>query len=155
MQTFLPYPNFSLSAQALDNKRLGKQRLEAWQILEVLRQKRELGFNMDVGWLTHPAVRMWEGYEPALCEYGLAICGEWQRRAFESTIHTRLEARYRELGRLVLNRDLPYWFGDERLHSSHRAALLFKNPEFYGTKNWSELPVINYWWPIQEKSNGA
>lgn len=35
MQTFLPYPDFALSAKVLDNKRLGKQRLEAKQILEI------------------------------------------------------------------------------------------------------------------------
>lgn len=35
MQTFLPYPEFIKSAQCLDNKRLGKQRVEAKQILEI------------------------------------------------------------------------------------------------------------------------
>jgi hypothetical protein len=35
MQTFLPNPNFTLSARILDNKRLGKQRVEAKQIMEI------------------------------------------------------------------------------------------------------------------------
>lgn len=36
MQTFLPYPDFKKSASVLDNKRLGKQRLECLQILRTL-----------------------------------------------------------------------------------------------------------------------
>ena len=36
MQTFLPYPDFERSAKVLDNKRLGKQRVEVLQILNVL-----------------------------------------------------------------------------------------------------------------------
>lgn len=36
MQTFLPYPNFVASARVLDNKRLGKQRVENLQIMQVL-----------------------------------------------------------------------------------------------------------------------
>ena len=37
VNTFLPYPDFVKSAKALDYKRLGKQRVEAWQILRALR----------------------------------------------------------------------------------------------------------------------
>ncbi|MFN7881952.1 MAG: pyrimidine dimer DNA glycosylase/endonuclease V, partial [bacterium] len=33
MQTFLPSPSFAESARILDNKRLGKQRVECKQIL--------------------------------------------------------------------------------------------------------------------------
>ena len=36
MQTFLPYPDFAKSAMCLDNKRLGKQRIECLQILKAL-----------------------------------------------------------------------------------------------------------------------
>ena len=36
MQTFLPHKDFSISASMLDNKRLGKQRVEALQIYNVL-----------------------------------------------------------------------------------------------------------------------
>jgi hypothetical protein len=50
---------------------------------------------------------------------------------------------------------LPPWFGNERLHSSHRAALLYKNPEWYGRFGWKEKPAVPdakgrlpYYWPI-------
>lgn len=36
MQTFLPYPDFCGTALVLDRKRLGKQRVEALQVLRGL-----------------------------------------------------------------------------------------------------------------------
>ncbi len=36
MQSFLPYQDFKASAECLDNKRLGKQRVECFQMLSVL-----------------------------------------------------------------------------------------------------------------------
>ena len=36
MQTFLPYQNFIKSAKCLDYKRLGKQRVEALQIHNII-----------------------------------------------------------------------------------------------------------------------
>lgn len=40
MQTFLPYPDFDKSAQSLDMMRLGKQRVETFQILQKLVEER-------------------------------------------------------------------------------------------------------------------
>ena len=53
MQTFLPYPDFLDSAQCLDYRRLGKQRVEAMQIHNIVSGKRSTG-----GWINHPAVKM-------------------------------------------------------------------------------------------------
>lgn len=66
MQTFLPYPDFTESAAVLDRDRLGKQRVEA---LEVLRGPTVPG----CGWRNHPAARMRIGYEEALVRYGLDV----------------------------------------------------------------------------------
>jgi len=52
MQTFLPYQNYSRCAEVLDNKRLGKQRVECLQILNAL-------LDASKGWKQHPAVKMW------------------------------------------------------------------------------------------------
>ena len=44
MQTFLPYPDFVKSALVLDYRRLGKQRVEARQILDIIvNDKKALG----------------------------------------------------------------------------------------------------------------
>jgi Pyrimidine dimer DNA glycosylase len=69
VQTFLPYPDFAASAVALDCRRLGKQRVEALQILRALTRER-------YGWKHHPAVRMGAGYEDALARYAMEICAE-------------------------------------------------------------------------------
>ena len=85
MQTFLPYPDFARSARVLDRKRLGKQRVETLQILRAI----ELP---DYGWATHPAVRMWRGFVPALVEYGLENCREWTRRGYADSVAEQLVA---------------------------------------------------------------
>jgi hypothetical protein len=40
----------------------------------------------------------------------------------------------------------PYWFGDTDFHSRHRAALLAKDPKWYGQFGWKEKPAIDYRW---------
>lgn len=72
MQTFLPLPSFTDSAAALDDKRLGKQRVEAWQIATA--------FENGGGWSRHPATLMWRGWRPALLRYGLVVSLEWISR---------------------------------------------------------------------------
>ena len=64
MQTFLPYADFVKTAKCLDYRRLGKQRVEAFQILNILEGK-----TTKAGWKHHPAVLMWKGYENALKKY--------------------------------------------------------------------------------------
>jgi len=59
MQTFLPYADFELSAKVLDYKRLNSQRREARSIFNIL-QKLKINPNVKIGWMNHPAVRMWE-----------------------------------------------------------------------------------------------
>lgn len=58
MMTFLPHEDFEKSAQSLDYRRLGKQRVEAMQIYNCLLK--------PTRWKNHPAVLMWSGYEDAL-----------------------------------------------------------------------------------------
>ena len=52
MQTFLPYADFEKSAQCLDYKRLGKQRVEAFQVYKIVSGQRTTG-----GWINHPIVK--------------------------------------------------------------------------------------------------
>jgi len=79
MQTFLPYSDFEKSVQVLDYKRLGKQRVEAAQILDVLEGRK-------TGWRNHPAVKMWAGYTDALRAYLRACILEWQRRGYKNNM---------------------------------------------------------------------
>lgn len=137
MQTFMPHEDFSLSAQVLDRQRLGKQRVEAFQILMAL----ERGSG---GWINHPAVKMWRGHEKVLRNYGCCMCVEWKKRGYVDN----LLPRFLTLGEVSVE-DRPEWVGDDNFHSSHRAALLFKNPQHYLQFGWSEEPKIAYVWPVR------
>lgn len=142
MQTFLPLPDFRESARVLDDKRLGKQRVEVLQILRALD-------GVGKPWSQHPAVRMWRGHEPALIQYGLRICFEWMGRGFQDTVCLKLKdmqitqaARERSA---VLQ--MPRWMGNEKMHASHRSNLLRKNPTHYGQFGWTEPRDLPYHWP--------
>ena len=130
LQTFLPYEDFKRSAEALDNKRLGKQRVEAMQIYKACVLD-------DYGWKNHPAVKMWVGCEDALLTYMDTMIIEWVNRGFKNTMG---------LARVFPPRIVPQWLGDEDFHSSHRSNLLRKDKDFYSKYNWSEPNDMPYYW---------
>lgn len=141
MQTFLPYSDFRLSVRSLDRLRLGKQRVEAWQILSSLR-------GLSRGWRNHPAVRMWAGYQEALALYGMAACLEWRGRGYRDQMLDRFDEF---LGDTDFSRPhMPPWLGDPAFHASHRSNLLRKDPTHYGALGWSEPPDLPYVWPVSK-----
>ena len=131
MQTFLPHPNFACSALVLDRARLGKQRLEAKQIL--------IALVSGGGWKNHPAVKMWRGHEPALKFYHDVMIREWERRGYKNTMAT-----YDVPDESIV---MPSWMGREDFHAAHRAALLAKDPSHYAQFDWTEAPAVDYLWP--------
>jgi Pyrimidine dimer DNA glycosylase len=135
MQTFLPYRNYRQSAQSLDNRRLGKQRVECLQILKSL--------TIDgYGWRNHPAVKMWHGYKGALIQYSLDICNEWRSRGFKDTCLDKIM----DFMRADDNNDTPPWLTDE-FCLSHQSNLLRKDPAFY-RHHFPEVPDnLPYLWP--------
>ncbi|GAA2056090.1 MSMEG_6728 family protein [Williamsia deligens] len=146
MQTFLPYADFLRSAQVLDTPRLGKQRVETLQIVRSL----EL---YDYGWSTHPAVRMWRGHTPALIRYGLDVAQVWTDGGRADTT-AGLIAEFapdvvdRTQADLAADGLMPPWLDDDRLHDSHRSALLRKDPGRYRLLFGDELPDdLPYFWP--------
>lgn len=130
MQTFLPYPSVIRSAACLDWRRLGNQRNEASIILRALVDGTD-------AWQHHPVTNMWRGYENALIVYRNSIIKEWVRRGYKNSLPLLPH------GKVVA----PPWYGDNRLHSSHRAALLRKDPEYYGRYGWREDPNMPAWYP--------
>ena len=144
MQTFLPYAGFDRTARALDPRRLGKQRVEALQVL-----RGQLVPNY--GWRHHPAVKMWHGRQEALAAYGVAICREWIRRGHADTVLDSIVTTFGgeprpqpELRRLGL---LPAWLGTSAFHRSHRSALVRKDPAGYGPMIPGVLDDLPYVWP--------
>ena len=74
MNIFLPYEDSpTLSAQALDDKRLLKQILETRQILQVAEGASE-------GYKNHPITQHYLPYKSFLAYYGISCCLEYQYR---------------------------------------------------------------------------
>ncbi|HET7415877.1 MAG TPA: MSMEG_6728 family protein [Arthrobacter sp.] len=138
MQTFLPYPDFAASAGALDDSRLGKQRVEALQILRAL-------VIPDYGWQQHPAVRMWMGHVPGLTLYGLAVVDEWLARGRSDSTRGQIQEFASSASGGVV--PMPPWLGDPSFHAAHRSNLIRKSPEFY-RERFSDVPDdLPYVWP--------
>jgi len=138
MQTFLPHKEYWRSAACLDNKRLGKQRVEVLQILKTLA-------GLSQGWRNHPAVKMWRGHELQLAFYGVCICAEWRRRGFRDSCGekiTQMASRFQDD-----SFDMPSWL-DEDFCQRHRSALLKKDPEHYRQYWPSEPDDLDYIWPV-------
>lgn len=135
MQTFLPYASFEETAQVLDSKRLGKQRLEAAQILRIITTPDYVG-----AWRHHPAVLMWYGYASALREYLNTIISEWERRGYKNTMP------YHHLAGLHIH--YPWWLGDPRFHDAHKSNLLRKDWLYYSQFGWEVPADLPYYWPV-------
>lgn len=134
MQTFLPYPDFIQSVRVLDYRRLGKQRVETFQVLNIL-----LDRTATKGWRNHPVTRMWEGYEEALKLYQNFTIQEWISRGYNNNMKLE-ELNYKRI-------TLPPWFGNKEFHRSHRSNLLRKDYEYY-SQYFDEPVDLEYYWPV-------
>jgi len=153
MQTFLPYADFARTADVLDARRLGKQRVETIQVLRALTVPR-------YGWRHHPAAAMWAGYEEALVRYGLDICAAWCATGRADTCAATLVADLTEHTGLGTPRrqeelekvgELPPWLGDRQFHRSHQSALLRKEPAHY-RRHFRRVPDdLPYVWPVSDR----
>jgi len=138
MQTFLPYPDLEKSLMCLDTKRLGKQRVESMQILNILTD------NKKSTWINHPAVRMWKGYENALKLYLNLSIQIWIKNGRNNTMQIHSID-----GEIIL----PSWFGNDKLHTSHKCNLLRKDYKYYYTFFGNCYDVnAPYWWPVEMKT---
>lgn len=140
MQTFLPYEDFALSAMVLDDRRLGKQRVETMQIMQALMT--------GVGWVSHPATLMWRRYEWALLQYQEAICYEWtHQRGHKDTCLEKTRWLYNHHKTWVDAKIFPYWLGDLYFHVSHQSNLMRKEPDHYKRFFPSVSNKYEYVWP--------
>ena len=106
MQTFVPYPDLQLTVSCLDRQRLGKQRVEAFQILNCLTG------NGGKSWVRHPAVKMWRGYEDFLQLYMNQCIQEWIRRGYKNTMKLA-----------VIRKPKPPFWWESEIHATHRALI--------------------------------
>ena len=139
MQTFLPYKDFKQSFRVLDWRRLGKQRVEAYQVLNILLNRTD---SPNGGWRNHPITRMWDGYEPALQQYFNLCVEEWIDRGYNNNMLME------DITEPII---YPHWLGNKSFHSSHRANLLRKDYEFYSIYKWNEDSGNPYTWYDTDK----
>ena len=170
IQTFLPLPSVMKSLRCLDDKRLGKQRVEAKQILKALNQGPKCFFlpgdkplspgvyvydpipdvpleNMEIRatpWYNHPAVLMWKGYETYLIYYYNLTLNVWERRGHNNVDLKPISFNF--FPKIIA----PPWFDDSRFHASHRSNLLRKDPIHYSQFGWKESDDLPYFWPTKE-----
>jgi Pyrimidine dimer DNA glycosylase len=151
MQTFLPYADFEASMRALDDRRLGKQRVEA---LQVVRGLTVPGY----GWRHHPAVKMWRGHLEALGRYGVTCTEVWVAKDRRDTVAVTLAGDLAAAGITKIRTEselkaagaMPAWLGDEDFHRSHRSALVRKDPDHYRPLFPDVPDDLPYVWPLPE-----
>ena len=137
MQTFMTDVDYATVSYQLDNKRLGKQRVETYQILRSLT-------GVSSGWQNHPATQMWKGYEYSLAEYGLQMCEEWLSRGFKDSLYQRFADALDSLP----YSERPWWVSDDSLHKTHQSNLLRKDFTHYSRyfHIQNDLPYV---WPLR------
>lgn len=126
MQTFLPFGDFLQTAECLDMRRLGKQRVETKQILQCLLEEG------SIGWSNHPIVTAWWGFEEGLATYGLYICSAWKARGYSDTLYEWFQSYrliLRDGGRHMTQ--FPAWTKMSEIHDAYKRVLVWKQPEIY------------------------
>jgi len=139
VNTFLPYPDFVSSVKSLDYKRLGRQRVEAMQLVNST-LKLAADPNAKVGWANHPARTMWIGHLGALRLYHNVCIQEWVDRGYNNNMKM-YDLDFDDI-------TMPSWLGDEDFHTSHRSNLLRKDPVFYRAQGWTDPDDLPYVWPV-------
>lgn len=139
MQTFITSGDYDEVAYCLDDKRLGKQRVEAYQIIRAL-------LGESNGWVHHPATRMWRGHESQLAVYGLAMCTEWLRRGYEDSLEVKFDAYIDQLPTCLQ----PWWVNNQWLQMTHQSNLLRKDKAWY-SKFFKVADDLPYLWPLDDE----
>lgn len=130
VMTFLPFPDLKRSVQALSNRHLNKQITEAKQIYDAIHRK--------TGYSKHKAAVMWSDTPAALAHYHNFALEEWYSRSGGgSRIPIECDDDF----------ELPWWFGWEAFHASHRAMLNRKDPFNYHFEVDEEYTHHGYVWP--------
>jgi hypothetical protein len=145
MMTFRPYKSHVQSARVLDDRRLGKQRVEAMQIMQAAFSWMTNEHGGKVGWSHHPVVMMWAGQENPyidhacgkihlrdLINYHYHMANQWQARGFAHNHQHRIIPyllALRGSEELFADHPLPW---DKEQETAHKRILLKKDPEWYG-----------------------
>lgn len=144
MQTFMPSRIFTRSIAVLDDRRLNKQIIEAYQI-----------WSGRVPNANHPACLMWDGYSDALLLYIKLLLTEYAVR--KNKWHSIYDNIKGPINSILLSEGynivLPKWTNNELFHISHRVNLLRKDYKYYEF-SFSALSIPMPSYPISEYPTG-
>ena len=130
MNSFVCESSFQDTTSALDMRRLGKQRIECWQMLMAL-------LGQSTAYANHPATRAWSGYEYSLASFAIACHDEWISRGYKDTTRDRVV----QLRTLLSNTGDPWWVTNDRYLNTIRGVLIGKMPEYYGPL-WPDVEAM-------------
>lgn len=143
MITWLPFIDYKETAKVLTSYDLEQQQKEVITILDNL-------FQLDNKFIDQPVIKMWEGHEVQLCNYGLMICDEYSARGFKDLSIERMLIHLHNAAEGLFTMEVPGWMGDERsemLTLSHQSNLIRRNPMHY-SKYFKNVPNdLPFYWP--------
>jgi len=119
MQVFVPTTSVVDSLSLLDKRRLAKQRVEAKQLIDTILDRPMSNGKSRKGWRNHPAAVMFRRYLPCLIFYynsSLVV------HASRGGNNIKLTPEPDDMSSL----EMPWWWGDEQIHASHRGRLRLK-----------------------------
>jgi hypothetical protein len=114
--TFCMDSDPKICAKLLDNRRLNKAKLEAFQIINVLEKKRK-------GYSNHPIILMWADNINGLKYFYNCHIDEWVSRGKNNNM-VKFDLSNEDYS-------LPWWFSNRQIHLSHMASLMRKDEKFY------------------------
>ena len=149
-----------VSLDALDNKRLNKQILETYQILNILSGK-----SKSNAWQNHPAVLMWAGAEDELWRYGMIAIRLAELRGIKtdgnkSNFDSLVKSSYK-----YWQNNEPLWRKNPNIlklvNTTHKANLYIKDPIYYANyadavydkNNKPCCDGCKYYWPTHKEKN--
>ena len=121
MQVFVPSTSMVKSLEILDKRRLAKQRVEAKQLIDTILDRPMSNGKSRKGWRNHPAAVMFRQHLPVLIFYYNASLVVHAERG-GNNIKLQPEPELDNLESL----EMPWWWGNEEIHASHRGRLKFK-----------------------------
>lgn len=133
MNTFLPFPTFADSARVLDNKRLNKQIVEAYQLIQGQ-------------WPNHPCSKMWSKNIECLKLYFNFCLQEWKI----------VRGKNHKFDFMICDKwEFPTWINEPLVFFTHKVNLLRKDFFWYSQhitdtfiiENLSTFPE-GYFWPV-------
>lgn len=147
MQTFLPSWSFIHTASILDNRRLNKQIVEAYQI-----------WSGRVPTKNHPACLMWSGYKDALLFYIETLLNEYVKRTHKChAVYDNIKFDISRYGKESIV--YPEWFGNKIFHLYKCVNLIRKDKTYYYNRDFFCMGMIipeydvsdyptGYYWPV-------